>query len=92
MVTVVTELDIMSDVQRIKTGVLYILVGIDMKMNALSVLVRLGLPAVTILFMTIMTVYLQSVQAAMKVLDMVGLLNLFIEKKQFIINCCLILM
>ena len=67
----------MSDVQRIETGAL---VGVDIKMNALSVLVRIGLPAVTILFMTIMTVYLLSVRAAMKLLDMVGLLNLCIEK------------
>ena len=78
----------MSDGQRIETGVLYILVGVDMKINALSVLVRLGLLAVTILLMVIMTVCLMSVLAASN-LGMVGLLNLCIEE-QFIINRCCI--
>ena len=91
MVTVVTERDVMSDVQRIETGVLYILVGIDMRMNALSVLVRLGLLAMTILLMVIMTVCLMSVLAASNLLGMGELLNLCIEKEQFIIKCCCIL-
>ena len=81
----------MSDVLRIETRVLNILVGVDTRMNALSVLVRLGLLAVTMLLMVIMTVCLMSVLAASN-LGMVGLLNLCIEKKQFIINCCCILM
>ena len=62
-----------------------------MRMNSLSVLVRLGLLAVTILLVAIMTVCLLSVRAASKVLDMVGLSNLCIEKGLFIINCCSIL-
>ena len=52
----------MSNVQRIETGVLYILVGVDIRTNALSVSVWLGLLAVTILLMAIMTVYLLSVR------------------------------
>ena len=82
----------MSDVLRIETGVLNILVGVDTRMNALSVLVRLGLLAVTMLLMVIMTVCLMSVLAASNLLGMVGLLNLCIEKEQFIINCWCILM
>ena len=80
----------MNDVQRIETGVLYILLGVDMRTNALLVLVQLGLLAVTILLMFKMTVCLLSVQTASKLLDRVGLLNLCIEKKQFIIICCFI--
>ena len=82
----------MSDVQRLETGVFYILVGIDMRINALSVLVRLGLLAVTILLIVIMTVCFMSVLAASNLLGMVGLLNLCIEREQFIINCWCILM
>ena len=67
-------------VQRKETGVLYILVGVDMRTKALSVLVRLGLLAVTILLVAIMTVCLLSIRAAPKLLDVVGLLNLCIEK------------
>ena len=77
----------MRDVQRIETGVLYILVGVDIRINALSVLVRSGLLAETILLMIIMTVCLMSVIAASRLVDMVGLLNLVIEKEQFIIYC-----
>ena len=80
----------MSDAQRIETEVLYILVGVDIRINALSVLVRLGLLAVTILLMVIMTVCLMSILAASNLLGMVGLLNLYVEKEQFIINRCLI--
>ena len=82
----------MSDVQRIKRRVFYILVDIDIRTNALSVLVRLGLLTVTIFLVAIMTVYLLGVLAASKLLDMVGLSNLCEEKGQFIINCCCIIM
>ena len=61
-----------------------------MRMNSLSVLVRLGLLAVTILLVAIMTVCLLSIRAASKLLDMVGLSNLCTEKGQFITNCCYI--
>ena len=81
----------MSDVQRIETRVLYILVVVDIR-RMLSVLVQLGLLTVTILLVAIMTVYLLGVLAASKLLDMVGLSNLCIEKGQFINNCWCILM
>ena len=48
MVTVVTERDFMSNMQRTDTRTLYTLVGIDMSTNALTGLARLGLPAVII--------------------------------------------
>ena len=51
----------MRKVQRIEKEVLYILVGIGMRTNALSVLVRLGLLAITISLMAIVTVCLLSV-------------------------------
>ena len=62
----------MSDVQRIETRVLYILVVVDMR-RMLSVLVHLGLLTVTILLVAIMTVYLLGVLAASKLLDTVEL-------------------
>ena len=52
-------------------------------------LVLLGLLAMTILLMVIMAVYLLNGLAASKLLDMVGLLNLCIEKERFITNFCL---
>ena len=58
-----------------------------MRTNALSVLVRLGLLAVTMLLMVIIRVRLMSVLAAENLLGIVGLSNLCIEKEQFIINC-----
>ena len=70
----------MSYVQRIETGVLYIIVVVDMRTNALSVLLRLGLLAVTMLLVTIMTACLLSVRAASTVLDMVGFSTLCMEK------------
>ena len=81
----------MSDVQRIETKIPYILVGVDMRTIALPVLVWLGLLTMTILLIAIMRVCLLSVQAASKLLDRVGLLDLCRKKEQFIINCCCIL-
>ena len=70
----------MSDTQRIETEVLYILVGVDMRINAV----------LEQLLVVIMKVCLMSVLAASILLGMVGLLNLCIENKQFIINRCCI--
>ena len=57
-------------------------------MNALSVLVQLGLLAVAILLKAIMMVCLLSFREALKLLDVVGLLHLCREKEQFLIDCC----
>ena len=69
---------------------IFILVSVYVRMNVLSVLVRLDLLAITMLLMVIVTVCLMSVSVASNLLGMVGLLNLCIEKKQFIINRCCI--
>ena len=79
MITVVTERDAMSNLQRTDTKVLYILVGTDMRPNALAGFARLGFPAI---FMAMCGHY-DSLIA-----DMIELLYLCIEKEQFIVNCC----
>ena len=91
---------VMSDVQRIETGVLYILVDVDMYEDECSVSVG------TVRFASrenIIDGYYDSLFAERPssiegtivpptLLDMVVLLNLCIKKKRFINNCCCILM
>ena len=73
------ERDAMSNLQRTDTRVFYILVGTDMRPNALAGLARLGFPAI---FMAMCGHY-DSLIA-----EIVEFLNLCIEKEQFIVNGC----
>ena len=77
--SLVMERDAMSNLQRTDTRVFYILVGTDMRPNALAGLARLGFPAI---FMAMCGHY-DSLIA-----EIVEFLNLCIEKEQFIVNGC----